>query len=116
MHRFCKGYDSTRAFRSWVFRIASNTGRDVWFPERGLLTLDVPESVQQPTDRIIARDMLVKGLFGLRLEDRNVLLLELEGFTPTEIAEMRSQEPATVRSRLSRARTRLRTQLDGLNG
>ncbi len=112
VHRFAGGYDKSRAFRPWVFRIASNAGRDAWFPERNLLTLEVPEPVRQPVDPIIARDLLVKGLFRLRAEDRNVLLLELEGFTPTEIAAMRSQKPVTVRSRLARARKRLRTELE----
>ena len=115
VHRFADKYDTDRPFRSWLFRIAANAGRDAWFPDRNLLTLEVPETaVYQPTDAIVARDLLVKGLFRLRPEDRNVLLLELEGFTPTEIAQMRDQKPVTVRSRLKRARTRLRTQLDVL--
>jgi RNA polymerase sigma-70 factor (ECF subfamily) len=114
VHRFASKYDPERPFRSWVFRIAANAGRDAWFPERNLLTLEVPEAMHNPVDPIIARDLLVKGLFRLRPEDRNVLLLELEGFTPTEIAHMRSQKPVTVRSRLARARTRLRTQLEGV--
>ena len=116
VHRFSDRYDIDRSFRSWVFRIAANAGRDAWFPDRNLLTLEVPETVvHQPTDAIVARDLLVKGLFRLRPEDRNVLLLELEGFTPTEIAEMRAQKPVTVRSRIKRARTRLRSQLEVLN-
>ena len=115
VHRFSAKYDPARPFKSWVFRIAANAGRDAWFPDRNLMTLNVPSTVaHQPTDAIEARDLLMKGLFRLRPEDRNVLLLELEGFTPGEIADMRSQKPATVRSRLSRARTRLRAQLDVL--
>jgi len=115
VHRFSHKYDRGRPFKAWVFRLAANAGRDAWFPERDLLTLSVPATVHQPTDALMARDLLVKGLFRLRPEDRSVLLLSLEGFTPTEIADIRSQKPATVRSRLLRARTRLRAQLDVLH-
>jgi RNA polymerase sigma-70 factor (ECF subfamily) len=47
--------------------------------------------------------------------DREVLLLEAwEGLRPSEIAELLSLPPETVRTRLHRARVRLRRELEPL--
>ena len=55
----------------------------------------------------------LEELFSLPLEDRVVIHLHYyEGWTTDEIARMLGQRPGTVRSRLSRARERLRKLLE----
>ena len=53
-------------------------------------------------------------MFSLPPEDRTVLhLFYYEGYSTEEIAAILNVRPGTVRSRLSRARDRLRTLLKG---
>jgi RNA polymerase sigma-70 factor (ECF subfamily) len=56
----------------------------------------------------------LEELFSLPPEDRTVIhLFYYEGYSTEEIAKIMGQRPGTVRSRLSRARTRLRKLLQG---
>lgn len=56
----------------------------------------------------------LEELFSLPPEDRTVLhLFYYEGYSTEEIAAILNVRPGTVRSRLSRARDRLRTLLKG---
>jgi RNA polymerase sigma-70 factor (ECF subfamily) len=56
----------------------------------------------------------LEELFSLPPEDRTVIhLFYYEGYSTEEIAKITGQRPGTVRSRLSRARSRLRKLLQG---
>ena len=56
----------------------------------------------------------LEELFSLPPEDRAVIHLHYyEGYSTGEIAQMLGQRPGTVRSRLSRARERLKKLLEG---
>jgi RNA polymerase sigma factor (sigma-70 family) len=60
--------------------------------------------------------LLSAALAGLADDDRDLLLLVVaEELTPTQVALALGIPAGTVRSRLSRARARLRTALDGLD-
>ena len=96
----------------WVYRVAFNWATS-WRrkmarrPTRPVGALD-----RGTEDRVVDVD-LEAGLASLRLEDRRLIVLRyyLE-FTPTEIAETLGVPAGTVRSRLSRAMSALRVELE----
>jgi RNA polymerase sigma factor (sigma-70 family) len=64
-------------------------------------------------EAVESHDILTRGLGQMSKEDREVLLLAgWEGLSPAEIATVLSLNGATVRSRLHRARRRLRDHLE----
>lgn len=108
VYRFRHRFDRSRLFRSWVFTIAANCGRDSFRPEPELFVL--PLAPGEPHD---LRDRLVEGLGALDPEERRLLLLAGEGFEGPEIASMLGIGAGAVRMRLHRARERLRAALGG---
>jgi RNA polymerase sigma-70 factor (ECF subfamily) len=116
--------------KAWLFRILRNTfidlhRREKHNPVRGGLDTIRP-TVDAPTEEELLRDDIeinqLRGLVGsdieaalmtLTEEARAVILLDLEGLTEVEIADVLGCAVGTVKSRLSRARMALRQQLKG---
>jgi RNA polymerase sigma-70 factor (ECF subfamily) len=61
--------------------------------------------------RGVVADDIEKALLELSLDARTIVLLDLEGFTQEELAEVLGCNVGTVKSRLSRARAKLRELL-----
>jgi RNA polymerase sigma-70 factor, ECF subfamily len=100
-------------FRSWFFAILLSAHRQrhrrgFW---RRLLPLD---DASEPlgasgADRIEGAQRMAAALASLSAQQREaVVLFELEGFTLEEIAALQGDSLSAVKSRLSRARLRLR--------
>jgi RNA polymerase sigma-70 factor (ECF subfamily) len=106
VYRYRHGYDAARPFRSWLFAIAANCGRDAARPDPALYHLPL-----EPGDPFDLRDQLVSALGALEAEDRKLLLLAVEGFNGPEIAQMLDLGAGAVRMRLHRARQRVREAL-----
>jgi RNA polymerase sigma-70 factor (ECF subfamily) len=119
-HRFEAG-----SVRSWLFRILRNAWIDGWRkkrhdPVRGGLDeeLDGPVDADLLRDdveleamrRVVAKD-IEQALRSLSEDARTVVLLDLEGLTESEIAEVMGCAVGTVKSRLARARLALRQRL-----
>jgi len=114
--------------RAWLFRILRNTYIDAYRRARsgpvsvGIYdddALDVASSTEEPLrgdaelDRlrtIVAED-IERALGSLSVDARTVILLDLEGFTESEVAEVVGCSVGTIKSRLFRARAALRTRL-----
>lgn len=111
VYRFRENYDVKRSFRSWLYTIAANAGRDAARPQREIFYL--PADVGDSSE---LRDLLVSALHALEPDDRRLLLLVIEGFTPAEVAEMLGIAAGTARMRLSRARARVRENLQDAPG
>jgi RNA polymerase sigma-70 factor (ECF subfamily) len=101
--------------RAWLFAVARNAyvGR-----VRAALDDDEPalEALASPSHDVEARLLLGDvelALAALRVDDRELLLLVgVEGVAPTDVARILGLEPAAVRQRLARARSRLLAELE----
>ncbi|MEM8530404.1 MAG: sigma-70 family RNA polymerase sigma factor [Chloroflexota bacterium] len=120
------------SFRSWILRIATNTCYDVLRARkrRPTTSLDIDEDEEnvgsplqiadpsESPDDTAMRHELASAIQGslekLPEEQRVVLVLsDIQGLAYEEIAEVTETNLGTVKSRLSRARARLRSILKG---
>jgi RNA polymerase sigma-70 factor (ECF subfamily) len=101
--------------KAWLFRILRNTFIDQYRRRRNDPTiggLDTVDPVaQDAAHEDWLRDDIEKALMQLSKEARTVILLDLEGQTETEVAEILGCAVGTVKSRLARAREALRQRL-----
>ncbi|MBR1586303.1 MAG: sigma-70 family RNA polymerase sigma factor [Clostridia bacterium] len=120
---FLKAYRSMDQFRgdasakTWLSRIAINTCRDMrksaWFRlvNRAVTPDMLPEPAVQPSEEDTEITLTVMKL-PLRLREC-VLLYYFENMTTTEVAETLHISQQAVSGRLMRARSKLRTALEG---
>jgi RNA polymerase sigma-70 factor (ECF subfamily) len=113
--------------KAWLFRILRNAFIDTRRRRRtnpvdgGLDTVSAP--IQSPATELLRDDVEIdrlrhvvaeeieRALMALSDEHRTAILLDLEGFTETEVADVLGCALGTVKSRLSRARLQLRERL-----
>jgi RNA polymerase sigma factor (sigma-70 family) len=114
-------FDPDRAFRAWLLRIVANTARNDR-RSRGRRAQLTERAAQAPAqgvaspEELVVRDVerrrVVEALNRLDSRDRLVITLRhFEQLSEREMAEVLDHPPGTVKSRLSRAMARLRTQL-----
>jgi RNA polymerase sigma-70 factor (ECF subfamily) len=113
--------------KAWLFRILRNAYVDGVRRARRAPGRNFEPTDDEPADdnggellrgdieierlrRVVAGD-IEAALMQLSEEARTVVLLDLEGFTEAEIGEVMGTPAGTVKSRLSRARARLRLLL-----
>ena len=114
--------------RAWLFRILRNLYVDGWrrakaSPVREHLDEEDPAAegmvAEEPLRgdeelermRGVVADDIEAALQELSVDARTIVLLDLEGFTQEELAEVLGCNVGTVKSRLSRARAKLRELL-----
>jgi RNA polymerase sigma-70 factor, ECF subfamily len=114
--------------KAWLFRILRNTFISVYRRRRNDPTVGgldtVAPAIAVPTNeawllgdveldrlRKIVGEEIERALMTLSDEARTVVLLDLEGLTEVEVAEVVGCPVGTVKSRLARARAALRLQL-----
>lgn len=105
------------SFSTWLYRITANTAKDL-LAERNRRQHEseadehIPSQYETPEERAIREENareLRQALDALDPEMREILVLrELEQLSYTEISELLGLEMGTVKSRLSRAREKLR--------
>src|SRR5260370_12664264 len=128
-------YRGSSLFRNWLVRISTNLACDHWrrvqrHPSESLEAIaDEEESHTSPRIEALAQtgpdsnpeenlltqelqQLIQRGLQELSLDQRTVIVLcDIEGLSYEEIAQATQTTLGTVRSRLSRARARLRLYL-----
>ena len=112
-------------FRSWLMRIVANTCYDVlrarqrratdslddltFEQEQTPYLIDHSERPDAYAERMELNQFLEAGIWSLPPDQRMVLVLcDIHGYSYEEIAEIAELPMGTVKSRISRARTRLR--------
>ena len=102
-----------RDWGRWLFTIAANAGRDAYRPAPEELDFDPPAPF---TNTAMTRDSLLTALHSLDPNDRKMILLRAEGFNAKEIAEIMGIGHGAVRTRLFRAREKMRDKLGERHG
>lgn len=110
--------------RAWLFRILRNCFID--HARRKKIVLEIADDTvgERPASetwdagaldqlRYLAAADLERALGELPIELRLIVLLDAQGFSEVEIADIARCAQGTVKSRLSRARARLRATLQG---
>lgn len=114
------------AFSTWIYRVASNIATDHLRRRKREVSLnyadnekelDIPDTRYDPVvigeRHELTRD-IEAALAMLNLEHRRILTLrEINGLSYTEIAEILDIEEGTVKSRIARARLKMREFLAG---
>jgi RNA polymerase sigma-70 factor, ECF subfamily len=119
--------DRGASLAAWLFRILRNAWLDRWRRDRRSPLPAEDDALEAPADDAadgwLRNDLeleRMRGLIGEEIETalaslsddgRTVVLLDLEGFTETEVAHVLGCAVGTVKSRLARARAALRTKL-----
>jgi RNA polymerase sigma-70 factor (ECF subfamily) len=123
-HQFTPGTN----LKAWLFRILRNTFLSLYRRQRhnptvgGLDTVDayaqapaeeawLRDDIELDRLRKIVAEEIEAALMSLSEEGRTVILLDLEGLTEVEVANVLGCPVGTVKSRLARARRALRERL-----
>jgi RNA polymerase sigma-70 factor (ECF subfamily) len=134
-YRSIHTYRGKSLFRAWLLRIGTNLAYDHWrriqrrpsesldviADEEDLYTPALTETLAQtgpdsnPEENLLTQELqelIQRGLQELSLDQRTVIVLcDIEGLSYEEVAQATQTTLGTVRSRLSRARARLRLYL-----
>jgi len=109
---------NVESFRPWLYKIIVNTYnsqcRKPWWNSFVNLSREVLENrqVRDTSGQITARIWLEKAFKVLSAEERAlVILFELEGWNITELAGLYGKPEGTIKSRLSRARRKMREEI-----
>jgi RNA polymerase sigma-70 factor, ECF subfamily len=118
IHQQIETLRDTKKLESWVYQITRNTIIDYYRSKRVTLSLEDPEVLQLPED--LPDDDVVSDLFpavramvnSLSPQDRQALILtEYQGLTQKELSERLGISFSGAKSRVQRARQRLKQQL-----
>jgi RNA polymerase sigma-70 factor (ECF subfamily) len=131
-----KNFQFKSSFKTWLYRITVNTCKNKLTSKeyrcrRNMMEIDKPVAMiddilmpefedpgPSPEDIAIKKDTLRKMLKAIAslpvLEKTLIVLCDLEGASYEEIAAITGLKLGTVKSKLARARHRLRSQLEGV--
>lgn len=122
MHRHLGTFDGRGSVRSWMLRVVANHAKNqvrgrvrrLRRDERhAALALTVDDSAEELVERRLEHETLAAALGRLRPDDRDVLGCRfVAGLGEAETAEVLGLALGTVKSRTSRALTRLHDQLE----
>jgi RNA polymerase sigma-70 factor, ECF subfamily len=115
-YRNLAGYDPRQAaFSTWLLTIARNRCLNALAKRRPVLLDQLPDAGQvRPPDAELSEAewfrLLDQALDALPFEQKTVFVLaEIQGLSLAEVAAIEGVKPGTVKSRLSRARDKLRS-------
>ncbi|MFA7661598.1 MAG: sigma-70 family RNA polymerase sigma factor [Anaerovoracaceae bacterium] len=126
IYRSLGTFKGESSFQTWVYRIVANTCCDMLRKKKARITteslvkmdgedeytLEIMDESMGPEERAIHQEMtgyILHCLEKLPLEQKEIIVLrDIQGFSYEDIAEILNINPGTVKSRISRARVKLR--------
>ena len=126
IYRSLGTFKGESSFQTWVYRIVANTCCDMLRKKKARITteslvkmdgedeytLEIMDESMGPEERAIHQEMtgyILHCLEKLPLEQKEIIVLrDIQGFSYEDIAEILKINPGTVKSRISRARMKLR--------
>ena len=100
--------------RRWLIRVAVNEGNMLWRKRKHEDCLEATEEIAIPDDFTDKDEELIQALIHLPVGYRQVVhLYYFEDYSTKEIAKLLNISDDTVRTRLTRARRKLRELLNG---
>ena len=118
IHQHVETLKDAKKLESWIYTLTRNAIIDYYRSTRPTTSLDVPETLQLPED--LPDEDVVSELFpsvramvtSLPAQDRQALILtEYQGLTQKELAERLGLSVSGAKSRVQRARAKLKQQL-----
>lgn len=113
--RNISSFEEKSSFSTWLYRITVNSAKDYLISKNKNSTLEIDEEVSDltsPESEYIKKESLSNIEMAINSLDEDlkevVLLREIEELSYNEISEVLEIELGTVKSRLSRARAKLR--------
>lgn len=127
-----KGFKGKSKFTTWLYKITENSCNDELRKKRrrgketsldanietdnGAIAKQIANGKKLPDEILIAKENkeIYKSSFeSLKIADRNILILKAEdGYSYSEIAQILGIDEGTVKSRLYRARNKLKEELN----
>lgn len=131
--RYLKNFKEDSKFDTWVYRIVVNTCNDMLRKNSALAAertvcgdeeedyaVKIPDSAPGPQEALLRREQIeqiLKGMEQLKPEQREVIILrDIQGLSYEEVGSVLQCSIGTVKSRINRARGRLREILLEQNG
>lgn len=122
MHKYLDGFDERKELSPWLYRMTVNVCRDIG-KKRNAKTVPLTSAVEEaaecpvnPHRQLEAADerrIMEQGLLTLPEKERAAIVLrDIEGLTSKEAAEILGSTETTIRSQISRARTKLKRYRD----
>jgi RNA polymerase sigma-70 factor (ECF subfamily) len=122
-YRKLASYDPARGdFSTWLFTIARNKSINALRKRRAVSMSELPEQADEhnPSDRLTQKELfagLDRVLRTLPLtHQRAFVMAEFERLSYEQIAQIEGVRLGTVKSRINRAKTRLRAALEDFKG
>jgi RNA polymerase sigma-70 factor (ECF subfamily) len=116
-------FDTARSnFSTWLFTIARNKSISALRKKRPLSTSELPEKInpRTPLDAAAEKELFVRldrKLQALPPKQKTALVLaEFEKLSYREIAQIEGTRVGTIKSRINRAKNKLRSALGDLDG
>lgn len=125
MYRYLATYDGRARFTTWLYRLVANAAADLHrdrarrargrrdYQRHGPVAIAGPVDPDRPAideARALARLEAFLGVLSDR-QRQAFDLVDLQGYSPAEAAEMLELEPGTVRTHLFRARRTIRRRM-----
>ena len=133
IYRHLGSFKEGSKFDTWVYRIVVNTCNDMLRKNNATMTesrmrsdeedeytLELPDPEPGPQEALLRKEQaaqILEALAQLKPDQKEVIVLrDIQGFSYEEISEMLDCSMGTIKSRINRARNRLREILLEQNG